>query len=318
MNAIEVGDACRVNLSNIRDYSQPGSNLNRTMVVHGMTVDWLAGVKLKLFGSSERADEIPPIIATQCLLDAFYPQEGTALSSIPGLMTGNVTNAGSFTLSGSVDMNAAASIFYHDAPLTISSTTTLIIEDNVQLRVRGFLTIDGLIDGTAKGLLPGVSLFDLDQHYYWLADKNVGVPGFIGNSHSHLGLLYREPDDGAIPNWVWVTGGYLTEGLHQAFPNIILEVSDAGSGSIAGIPADMRGGGGSFGGRAGLKIGLSGRTHQKAAGGAGGRGGAALCVICRGGDFGVSGQITLDGDDSISPVTFFNTAAIYNIYGVAG
>lgn len=318
MNPLEVGDACRVNLSHIRDYSQPGSNLNRTMVVHGMSVDWLAGVKLKLFGSSERADEIPPIVSAQCLLDAFYPQEGTALSSIPGLMTGNVTNAGTFTLSGSGDMNAVASIFYHDAPLTISSTTTLIIEDNVQLRVRGFLTIDGLIDGTAKGLLPGVSLFDFDQHYYWLADKNVGVPGFIGNNQSHFGLLFREPDDGGFPNWVWVTAGYFTEGLHQAFPNLILEVSDSGSGSIIGIPADMRGGGGAAGPRAGLKIGLSGRTHQKADGGAGGRGGGALCIVCRGGDFGVSGQITLDGDDSVSPSSFFNPAAIYNIYGGAG
>ncbi|KKM83955.1 hypothetical protein LCGC14_1304100, partial [marine sediment metagenome] len=319
MNPLEVGDAVRVNLSNIRDYSQAGVNLTRTMVVHGMSVDWLSGVKLKLFGSSERADEIPPITATTCLPDAFYPQAGTALSSIPGLMTGNVTNAGTFTLVGDPDMNAAGAIFYHDAPLTISSTTTLNIENNVQLRVRGFLTIDGSIIGTGKGHISGTDNFLLDQHYYFLNAANVGVQGFIGNSKTHDGLLLREPDDGGLPSWVWVTGGFFTRGLYDAFPNVILEVDDAGNGSIIGIPTDMRGGGGAFGQRAGLKIGLFGRTHMKNAGGSGGAGGAALCVVCRGGDFGVSGVIRLDGADGIEPTGFFIASnPTFHIYGGAG
>ena len=296
-NPLEVGDAVRVNLSNVRDYSQSGSNLVRTMVIHGMTVDWLKGVKLKLFGSSERADEIPPIVATTCLPDAFYPQEGTALSSVPGLMTGNVTNAGAFTLTGDADMNAAGAVFYHDAPLTISSTTTLNIEQNVQLRVRGFLTINGTIDGVGQGLAAGSSNFVFDEHYYFTSTQGVGNPGFIGNSVTHHGLLFREPDDGGIPKWVWVTGPFFTQGLYDAFPNLVLEVDDAGSGTIIGIPTDMRGGGGAPGRAAGLKIGISGRSHQKNDGGAGGAGGAALAVICRGGDFGVSGEIRLDGND---------------------
>lgn len=319
MNPLEVGDACRVNLSNIRDYSQPGSNLVRTMVIHGMTVDWLRGVKLKLFGSSERADEIPPITATTCLPDAFYPQVGTALTSVPGLMTGNVTNAGTFTLAGSADMNAAASIFYHDAPLTISSTTTLKIEQNVQLRVRGFITIDGTIDGIGQGLPTGLTSFVFDEHYYFLSTAQIGNPGFIGNSIGHHGLLFREPDDGGFPSWVWVTAPFFTQGLFDAFPNIVLEVDDAGNGTIIGIPTDMRGGGGARGQRAGLKIGLAGRTHQKNDGGLGGSGGAALCIVCRGGDFGISGLITLDGADSAEPASFFTSAApVFHIYGGAG
>jgi len=320
MNPLEVGDAVRVNLSNIRDYSQAGSNLVRTMVVHGMTVDWLKGVKLKLFGSSERADEIPPITATTCLPDAFYPQAGTALSSVPGLMTGNVTNAGAFTLVGDPDMNAAGAIFYHDAPLTISSTTTLNIEDNVQLRVRGFLTIDGSIIGTGQGLAAGTDNFVFDEHYFFTSGINFGTEGFIGNSGSHFGLLFREPDDGGIPKWVWVTAPYSQTGRFDAFPNLVLEVDDAGSGSIIGIPTDMRGGGGPAGPRAGLKIGLTGRTHQKNIGGAGGAGGAALVIVCRGGDFGVSGEIRLDGDDALEPTGFFVTAPnpTFHIYGGAG
>jgi len=319
MNPLEVGDAVRVNLSNIRDYSQTGTNLVRTMVVHGMTVDWLKGVKLKLFGSSERADEIPPITATTCLPDAFYPQEGTALNSIGGLMTGDVTNAGTFTLVGDADMNAAGAIFYHDGPLTISSTTTLNIELNVQLRVRGFLTIDGSIIGTGEGHISGTDTFVFDEHYYFTAQRNFGVQGFIGNSSTHGGLLIREPDDGGLPSWVWVTGGFSTQGLYDAFPNIILEVDDAGSGAIIGIPTDMRGGGGAFGQRAGLKIGLTGRTHMKNTGGSGGAGGAALCVVCRGGDFGASGVIRLDGADGIEPTGFFTASnPTFHIYGGAG
>ncbi len=314
MNKIEVGDACRVTLSNIRDYTQAGASLDRTMVVHGMTVDWLQGVKLKLFGSAERADEIPPVIASQCLLDAFYAQEGTALNSIGGLMTGNVTNSGTFTLVGSADMNAAASIFYHDAPLTIASATTLEIEGNVQLRVRGFLTIDGTIDGTGNGHPTDTNLFDLDQHYFWRDDEQSGTPGFIGNCAAHPGLLIRTNE---LINWVWITGAFLTTGRFDAFPNIILQVSDSGSGSITGIPTDMRGSGGAYGNRAGQKIGIQGRTHQKATGGAGGAGGSALCIVCRGGDFGAGGQITLDGDDGLEPTTFY-TVSTYHIYGGAG
>lgn len=320
MNPLEVGDAVRTNLSNIRDYSQAGTNLVRTMVVHGMTVDWLKGVKLKLFGSAERAEEIPPITATTCLPDAFYAQAGTALSSIGGLMTGNVTNAGSFTLIGNVDMNAAGAIFYHDGPLTISSTTTLNIEDNVQLRAKGFLTINGSIIGTGEGLAAGSDNFVFDEHYFFTTGINVGNEGFIGNSVSHFGLLFREPDDGGIPKWVWVTAPYSQLGRYDSFPNLVLQVDDAGSGEIIGIPTDMRGGGGPAGTRAGLKIGISGRSHQKNIGGAGGAGGAALVVVCRGGDFGVSGLIRLDGADALEPTGFFTTQPnpTFHIYGGAG
>ncbi len=314
LNRIEVGDAARVNLSNIRDYSAVPTNLQRTMVVHGMTVDWLKGVKLKMFGSSERADEIPPVTATTCLPDAFYSAVGTALNTIGGLMTGDVTNAGTFTLSGDPDMNAAAAVFYHDGPLTISSTTTLIIENNVQLRVKGFITIDGLIDGTGEGHPTDTNLFDLDQFYFWGADEQFGTPGFIGNSMSHGGLYIGSTS--FILDFVWVTPGFFTRGLFDSFPNVILQVDDAGSGLITGIPTDMRGGGGAYGNRAGDKV-HGGQAFQKTSGGAGGAGGAGLCIICRGGDFGISGDIILDGDPSVEPTTFHSPTA-FDIYGGAG
>lgn len=320
MNQIEVGDACRVDVPNIRDYSQAGSQLNRTMVVHGMTVDWLKGVKLKLFGSSERADEIPPAIATTVLPDAFYPSEGASLSTISGLMNGNITNPGTYVLTGGTDMNAGASIYYWDADLTISSGTTIEIADNVQLRVRGFFTVNGFFDGIGEGHDIGANNYSLDLGYYFATGYNYGVPGFIGNSKAHWGLLFRYPDDGGIPDWVWVTdNSRVTEGLFQAFPNVVLVVESTGSGSITGIPSDMRGGGGSYGTPAGRKVGLSGAALMKATGGAGGKGGAALCVVCRGGDFGVSGQITLDGADGVEASTFYaEPGGDYDIYGGAG
>ena len=314
MNQIEVGDACRVTLSNIRDYTQPGASLDRTMVVHGMSVNWLQGVKLKLFGSAERADEIPPVTATQCLLNAFYAQAGTALSSIPGLMTGNVTNAGTFNLVGTADMNAAGSIFYHDAPLTIAATTTLNIQGNVQLRVRGFLTINGTIDGIGNGHPTDTNLFLLDQHYFWEASIQGGTAGFIGNSMSHHGLLFRTTEQ---PDFVFITAAQFAPGRYDAFPNLILSVSDLGSGAIIGIPTDLRGTGGAHGQRAGQKIGLFGRTHQKATGGPGGEGGSGLVIVCRGGDFGAGGQITLDGNPGIEPTTFYSVNG-FEIYGGAG
>ncbi len=322
LNRVEVGDAGKVVLSHLRDHTHPLGDFDRTMVVHGMTVDWLGGVKFKMFGSSERADEIPPITASSVLPDAFYPSEGASLSATPGLMSGNVTNVGTFTLTGTSDMNAAASVFYWDNDLTISVGTVLEIEGNVQLRVKGFLTINGDIDGIGRGTAANTDDgYTAGQHYYWAADELVGVPGFIGNSAPHCGLLFRYPDDGGIPNWVWSTRKAQpnTVGLHQAFPNLILVVDDAGAGSITGIPANMQGGSGSYGSPAGEKTGLSGRSYQRAPGGAGGAGGAALCVVCRGGDFGVAGQITLDGADGIEPTTSFSEpGGDYDIYGGTG
>ncbi len=322
-NQVEVGDAIRVNLTNLRDYTEAGAGLSRTMVVHGMTVDWLKGVKFKLFGSSERADEIPPVTATTCLPDAFYSSEGASLSTIPGLMSGNATNAGTFTLTGTADMNAAGSIFYWDNDLTISSGTTINIEGNVQLRVRGFLTINGEINGEGEGHTTpsGNNLYDPGQHYYWGADNQneLGVQGFIGNSLSGYGLLFRYPDDGGIPNWVWVTAAYQQTGLYDAFPNLVLNVVDTGNGAINGIPTDMRGGSGTYGPRAGEKTGLNGRSYQRATGGDPGDGGAGLCIVCRGGDFGVSGEINLSGTDGVSPTTFYNEqGGDYDIYGGPG
>ena len=292
LNQLEIGDPVRVDLTGIRDFSNTPANLQRTMVIHGMTVNWMQGVKLKLFGSSERLTETSPTTPTSVLPAAFYPSVGTALSTIPGLLTGDVTNAGTFTLTGTSDMNAAGSIFYHDNPLTISSTTTIIIENNVQLRVNGFLTINGTIDGIENGHVGGTDASVIDADWNG-SPTNSGTAGFVGNSWSHGGIQ-MQPDHSLIVNNL---NGYFVPSDFDAFPNIVTQVDDSGSGSISGIPTDMRGGGAAAGGRVVQRV--LNVFRIKAKGGGGGTGGAGLTIVSKGGDFGASGAIDLSGGNGV-------------------
>jgi len=312
LNQLEIGDPVRVNLTGIRDFSNTPANLQRTMVIHGMTVNMMQGVRLKLFGSSERLTETSPTADTSVLPAAFYPDIGTALSSIPGLMTGDVTNAGTFTLTGSSDMNAAASIFYHDGPLTISSTTTIIIENNVQLRVNGFLTINGTIDGIQNGHPGGTDTAVLEANWNG-SPANAGVQGFIGNSFSNSGITLQ-PDHSKS---VFRNAPYFTPSLYDAFPNIVTQVDATGNGSISGIPTDMRGGGGAAGARVVQRVGDIFRI--KALGGSpGGTGGAGFCIISKGGDFGASGAINLSGGDGTENDTAYVFDGLNFFAGTAG
>ncbi|MCB7130259.1 MAG: hypothetical protein J3T61_12055, partial [Candidatus Brocadiales bacterium] len=172
-----------------------------------------------------------------------------------------------------------------------------IIENNVQLRVNGFLTINGTIDGIENGHPGGTDSTIIDSQW-GTTPPNVGVEGFIGNSWSHGGIQLQPVHSNIVNN---VTG-YFTAADFDAFPNIITQVDASGSGSISGIPTDMRGGGAAAGGRI---VERNGGFKIKTIGGDGGDGGAGFCVVSKGGDFGASGAIDLSGGNGIENDTPF-------------
>jgi hypothetical protein len=283
-SAIEIGDVGRVKVSAdaIRDYYEIESEaFDRSFEVHQRTYDPANGqLTVELFGSTFRPVAQPPISSTlSALPETFYTSAGTALSAV-STISGSTVQPGSYTLNGNADMRAAGAVFYHNGDLTIGDGANFTITQNVQLRVRGFLQINGSINGSGGGLA-GVT----DPGGGGLPTNPIpGNPGFLGHSRGWDGIqvtILRSIVSGDT------VGVHLTKGKVDAVPTFDITVK---SGQIIGLPEDMRGGGGGPGGRY-----YNLTQNVNGAGGAGAAGGAGLLIICRGLAMGASGSITLDG-----------------------
>lgn len=285
LNVYEMGDVFRLRVNNVRDFAGSVGNIDRSFLCLRRSIDFATGsVVFELFGSTSRPEaQAPSTEGTAPLPDGFYNALGVALSSVVP-MTGNTVNAGSHTISGASDMTASGSVFYHLGDLVIPDGATITIGGNVQLRVRGFLTLNGDIVGTGNGH-SGVA----DPGGAPLTAPIAGTSGFIGHSRGRDGVEVRASARGV--QILRTVPPALVRARYDAWPPLNLQVSGT---SLLGIPTDLRGSAGAPGGRTVLTYNLG----TIAAGGAGADGGAGLAIVCRGMSFGVSASITLDGEDS--------------------
>lgn len=288
-NRLEVGDLVRVKLPNVRDYAGPAGPIDRTFEIQAVTVDWSDGlVELSLFGSTDRVKAAPLTSPTSALADSFYTATGTALSSVVTIAAG-VVQAGTYTVNGSADMTAAASVFYFDGDLTIPQGATINLTGNVQLRVRGYLTVNGEINGVGGGK-PGVAFPVMT----YTDQEPLGTPGYIGNTRGGDGLhlVNLRSSINHLRNRAIRT----TVGEHGSFPYLGLETNETGT-TLDGLPLDLRGTSGGAGGL--VWRGTTGQAAQfQVSGGDGAASGAGLVLICRGLGFGASGLLDLSGADA--------------------
>lgn len=284
LSKLEVGDVVRDRYIGLRDFAGNGVAIDRAFLILNKSFSTKDNrVKLDLLGSTARPDSQAPTAGpTAPLPDAYYSSVGTALSVYLTIVA-NVVQPGSYILTGSADMNSAASIFYHLGDLTIADGAVITIVGNVQIRVRGFLTLNGDIVGTAGGWagVADPSSGSWDTVYS-------GNAGYVGNSRGFDGILYLNAGGRALQ--AQSISLPLTRGLNDAFPYLDLKVAGT---LLSGIPSDLRGGGGGPGGRA-VNFGI-GALVGFAAGGTGGTGGAGLVIVCRGMGLGASASITLNG-----------------------
>ena len=308
LSRIELGDVARLKIANLRDFAGVGAEINRAFVVLNKAHRaHLNEVSLDLFGSTARPLATPPSgEAGASLPDAFYTAVGANLNTI-ATITANVMATGNYTITGNASLTNAASVFYHNADLTIPSGCNLTIENNVQLRIRGFLTLNGTINGTETGKA-GVSD---DGTSPW--DKQFpGNAGYVGTVRGYDGIEWF---GGGPPTGI-VAGHTLpvatTRGQNDAAPFLQLSVS---GNNLAGLPDDLRGTGGGAGGR----LTQEGQTGSYQVGGTGGDGGAGLAIICRGMSLGVSASITLNGGNTTNPgIASFATVTAYPGAGAPG
>ena len=290
LSGLEVGNIVRLNTNKIRDYAGNITSIDRSFEIQKISTNWRTGeVSLDLFGSARQPTPISQTDATTSLSNAFYISQGTPLDSSlspAGPLTISANHVtGNGTITGNADLTNDAAIYYHDGDLTIDSGVTVIITNNVQLRVKGLFTVNGTISGAGQGLA-GTS-------------TSSGNSGGIGCTYSQGGIN-RPYYLGTVFSGTY---GYTT------LPSDIRNISGISAPllkydgtNLTGIPTDLRG----TSGAAGAPIIYLGNTVKS--GSNGGAGGAGLCIISRGVAFGVNGSIDLSGSDgSLVP-----DASLYN------
>jgi len=280
-DVLEPGDVVHVSLDHIPDFAGDGS-LSRAFEIQSTRVDWISGrVDLTLFASSGSASD--PLITPPApvLADAFYTSKGTDLATIsPSIVSGSGHITSDCTLTGNADMNDAGAIYYYDGDLTIDFGVTVTITDNVQLRVKGTLTVTGKITGVGQGKA---------------AEYN-GSSGYVG-SVSATGIIQINGTN------LLLNESAVVNGQNSSFPSLTISAGDQTASPVptdlGGIPTDLRGAGGCAGGY------ISNNGSVVEWGGDGGDGGAGLCIIARQVVFGVSGEIDLSGTDGTAPTNTY-------------
>lgn len=285
-NALEVGEIVRLKTSKVRN-CVTGSTADLSMEIQKITVDWLDGIKLELFGSSQKADPISQSALTQVMDNAYYTSEGTNLATFGGITKTDVAGVLTITagtLTGDADMNAAGAIYYYDGDITIPAGDTLFITQNVQIRYTGTISVYGRIDGVGGGLAGGA--------------HGASTSGLVGLGVTYAGGGIVDPYEGDAYHPPVPTGWY-----HFSYPGYITG-EDAptsvsypalvnNSTSLLGIPSELRGTSGGPGGWIHFTPGVG--IVKTSDGGNGGAGGAGLALVGRGAVSGVNTQIDLSG-----------------------
>lgn len=326
-NAIEIGDIVRVVLADMQDYTRNQSYLDRTFEVQRVAIDWVNGnVDFDLFASTTPPLEEGDNDSTSAALgDAWYTGTGTDVATLTGYIAGSPARlSANVTLTGSAsDLRAAGSIWYHNGDLTIDSGVTVTVVNQAQLRVKGFLQLNGKIDGKGRGYAGAVDGDTIGAASTGFA--KYGTAGYLGPTRSGDGIWIYSFD--AYPtDQVINAPGVVVNGLAggTSAPRIVLDV--ASGALVSGVPLKLQGTSGSSGGQVTLNhTSTYGTVRSK--GGNGGASGAGLILIGRGLGFGPSGVIDLSGEDgtagtsgSAPPVDVQSAdgSPVYDVYPVSG
>jgi len=300
-NDLDVGDIVKVKGDFIRD-AVTGATVDRAFEIHRKKINHEKGiVNLSLFGSTEAATPISPTAGT-ALTDAFYTTDMLAGNKLDAALTTTFTGGvlhldTNGTLTGQATLPGALNngVYWYDGNIQVDAGTTITITENIILLIRGFVQIDGKIDGKGQGLTASAS----------------GQAGGIGNTKSggatelvfdHGGIIILISNSGIS------TESAIVSATTPDFPSHNLKYDGTTDFTgLTGYPTDLRGTSGAKGGDVtGYTIRGSGTTGAilGAGGTATGDGGSGLMIVHRGIAVGGAGEIDLSGIDG-SPGTSF-------------
>jgi len=309
----EVGDVIRLRTSRVRDFTNSQAvTLDRAFEIQGVQKDLARGtVRYSLFGSSQKAGSLPPLESTAALADAFYSATGTNIAGLPGVTDSGteliLPNGLAFTGSATV----AGSVYYALKSVRVPSGSTVTYSQNVQLRIRGTLQVDGELNGAGRGLAGVADTVDVtaipafgDVAGPVPFATQPGLLGYFGRTQAAGALIERVRGRSDSASYYRVrlqsVPATISSGQVEAIPSLNLIVGSAGT-AISGVPADLRGTSGGPGGVRHFEDSEISSVNTNR-GGTGGAGGAGLLVICRGFVFGASGFIDCSGADGAAGV----------------
>lgn len=308
---IEVGDTAVMTLPRLRDFTDTDT-FDRAVEVQGVSKNWVTGnVTAQIFGSTVPVDPDEPLNSAPRLADAWYESDGALLSSVL-TMSGNAVTANG-TITGGTDARTA--VFYWPADLTINAGVTVNLDHNVQLRVRGVLTINGTLNGAGRGIA-GVT------NPYSIGGVFDATPFFSGNWEYQTTAFGSTRGSASLVALNLPTLPLLKQILsignigQQSLPRLAIDVS---SGELLGLPSELRGAAGYYGLPVIVRTGSS--MEVAAVGGNGGAGGAGLLIVCRGTPIlGVNGSISLSGANGSAPAAsgLVGSNAVYGGAGAGG
>ena len=304
----EVGDIVMVRTATAVDHTDPVTTVGllRSFEIQGTTVNWLEGtLTLDLFGSTQKAAALTRENTGQAIADSWFTSGGTDIESlghtsrVGSIVTWNST--GSFTGNASL----ASAILRCNGDLIIGVGVRLDITQNVQLRVKGVLTVNGEIRGIGTGLAGIADTLNTaawpvwgtpapnDVFHPWLGvTQQIGTAGYYGSPIAGGGILERTKDGNSGVGGSFQSFYPLpTAGVVNVVPTYVIGHNGT---IVTGIPDDLRGSSGGPGGRRRFSE-HSAFGIEENVGGTGGNGGAGLLVVCRGMAFGASGKVDLSG-----------------------
>lgn len=303
---LDVGDLVRVNLPRVRDPWATGLTLNRVFEIRKRTVDWMRlKVDLELRTYQYRAPPVNDCSDGTVLFFNYYQSAGAVEVGTVLSLNGSRELTADGTLTGASTLEAG--LFYSNGDLTIPSGITLTIEQNVTLRVRGVLTVNGTILGGARGQFAPL-------------ETEAGLGQVIAGPNT-LALTRPPPATPGAVGWVQSPEGRAyTNGLLRFGPSELAVQSPPAGVRWAGLPSyQLVNQGIVLRGMPSVLWGTSGQPgghlfdledapplqYRQYNGGAGGRSGAGLLIICRGMIMGASGYILLNGgaggDSQLNP-----------------
>lgn len=276
---IEVGDVINVESEVRKDYVSGTTTLNRPFMVSRRSVDLNSGeTSLELIGTGLKAEAVldPDAVGSLGELeDSFITGTGTDLESLSEVTAGVITT--DLTLTGTSDINAAASIWYLDGDLVIPNGVTLTLVNNAQLRATGEIVVQdgGKIDGKGNGIAGAAFGDTATPGYFGTTKAGVGeqqAPTAYWWNDLNFGVIKRLPDPAPVIGKV------------NSVPFFNLRNEE---GILTGLPSDLRGTPGGPGGMS------NGDTFGD--GGPGGASGAGFMTISRGFTIESGGIVDLSG-----------------------
>ena len=298
MVGLEVGDVVATKLEGLKDpkgWTTPQYSLYVGAEIQSMTWDFIgAAISVEMMARSSETAPIKWEDYGSVLADAWYTsQGGTNITSLGGYSAGHLTTNVTMANAGP---NMA--VFYHAGDLTVDTGVTVTLQKNIQILVRGTLTVNGTLSGVGQGQA-GATWPGSPTETQRLRGVAPTTNGGYGVTRAGAGICL-------LPNWdksgLWVDNFKsivfpTTGALFYSNPPV-LSLNYNGT-TLSGLPTDLSGQPGGTGSAA-VQMATYNTTSLLAAPGAGGAGGAGLLLICRGTAFGANGKIDISGANGVA------------------